>query len=160
MTTKPEPAALPATDRKRMARELGVVLADTHTLYLTTHGYHWNVTGPTFPALHSLFEQQYNELWLAIDLIAERIRSLGHPAPFRASTFAEEGHLREGKATRANAMLEDLLHSHEAMAQTLHRTAAAAEKAGDQATMDMLVGRLAAHDKAAWMLRATLAKEA
>lgn len=151
----PELATRP-TDRRRLADGLGILLADTHTLYATTHGYHWNVTGSMFPSLHTLFEQQYNELWLAVDLIAERIRSLGHPAPFGCSTFARQTTLREGKATEAAAMLSDLVTGHEAVARTLRRLSVVAEDSGDPATADLLVTRLSVHEKAAWMLRATL----
>lgn len=154
--SKANEVGIPTTERQRLAEGLGVVLADTHTLYLTTHGYHWNVTGPMFPALHGLFEQQYNELWLAIDLVAERIRSLGHPAPFGCSAFARAATVHEGRAAGAMDMVADLAAGHQAVARTLRNLVPLGEKAGDQATLDLVARRLAAHEKAAWMLRATL----
>jgi starvation-inducible DNA-binding protein len=155
MKAKAVHVGMSSRGRQRVADGLGVLLADTHTLYLTTHGYHWNVTGPLFPALHTLFEQQYNELWLAVDQVAERIRSLDRPAPFGCSTFARQANVREGKAIEAMAMLADLVAGHEAAAHTVRTLWPVAETAGDQATLDLLAARLSAHEKATWMLRAT-----
>jgi len=145
-------------DRKEIAAELARVTADTYTLYLKTHGYHWNVTGPLFNTLHLMFEVQYNELWTAVDLLAERIRSLGEFAP---GTNAELASLTSiGEATgvpTAEGMLADLVAGHEAVARSARTAFRAADKAGDQPTADLLTQRLQVHEKTAWMLRSMLA---
>ncbi len=145
-------------DRITIATELGRVLADTYTLYLKTHNYHWNVTGPMFNTLHLMFEEQYNELWVAVDLIAERIRSLGEFAPGTYAQFSELTSIAEADGVpAAELMLADLVAGHEAVARTARTAFAAAESAGDQSTADLLTQRLQVHEKTAWMLRSMLA---
>jgi starvation-inducible DNA-binding protein len=145
-------------DRAEIAGGLGRLLADTYTLYLKTHNYHWNVTGPMFQTLHLMFETQYNELWLATDLVAERIRSLGHPAP---GTYAEFGQLTSIKDApgipKAKDMIKHLVAGHEAVARTARSLFPVAEKASDEATADLLTQRIQVHEKTAWMLRSLLA---
>lgn len=155
----PSPAidiGIPAAGRTAIADQLGRVLADTFTLYLKTHGYHWNVTGPMFQTLHTLFETQYNELWAAVDLLAERIRSLGHKAPASYAAFTALSSVKEGKASKALDMVRDLMQGHETVARTLRQAWPIVEKNGDQASLDVLTQRLAVHEKTAWMLRALL----
>lgn len=142
--------------RKAIADGLGHVLADTYTLYLKTHGYHWNVTGPMFQTLHVLFEEHYNELWMAVDDIAERIRSLGHPAPAGYQAFAERTAIAPDEAHEAMAMVADLVKGHETVARTIRGLWATAEDANDQGTLDVLTQRLSVHEKTAWMLRSLL----
>ncbi len=146
------------SDRAAIATELGRVLADTYTLYLKTHNYHWNVTGPMFNTLHLMFEEQYTELWAAVDLIAERIRSLGEFAPGSNSQFARLTSIAEADGIpAAERMLSDLVAGHEAVARCARTAFAAAEAAGDQSTTDLLTQRLQVHEKTAWMLRSMLA---
>ncbi len=143
--------------RNEIVRQLSVVLADTFTLYLQTHFYHWNVTGPQFQTLHLMFETQYNELWMATDLIAERIRALGGEAPGSYSSYAKLTHLKESsKAPKAEVMIQNLLEGHEAVTRSIRGAFGPAEKANDQATVDMLTQRLQIHEKTAWMLRSLL----
>jgi len=147
-------------DREQIADGLGRLLADTYSLYLKTHNFHWNVTGPMFQTLHLMFETQYNELWLATDLIAERIRSLGHFAP---ATYAEFGKLSSIKETsgvpKAREMIRYLVEGHEAVTRTARALFPLVEKAGDEASADLLTQRIQLHEKTAWMLRSLLAKE-
>jgi len=147
-------------DRADIAGGLGRLLADTYTLYLKTHNYHWNVTGPMFQTLHLMFETQYNELWLATDLVAERIRSLGHPAP---GTYAQFGKLTSIKDSagvpKARDMIKHLVEGHEAVARTARSLFPVAEKASDEATADLLTQRIQLHEKTAWMLRSLLDKQ-
>lgn len=144
--------------KRAIAKGLSVLLADSYTLYLKTHNFHWNVTGPMFQTLHLMFEQQYTELALAVDLIAERIRALGAPAP---GSYAEFGKLTSVKEAvgvpKAQAMIRLLLESHETVARSARKAFPAAEAASDQATMDLLTQRLNIHEKTAWMLRSLLA---
>jgi starvation-inducible DNA-binding protein len=148
---------IPEADRLAVAEHLGKVLADTYTLYLKTHNYHWNVTGPMFNTLHLMFEVQYNELWIAVDLIAERIRSLGEFAPGSYAQFAQLTSLAEADGVPdATAMLADLVAGHEAVARTARTAFAAADSAGDQPTADLLTQRMQVHEKTAWMLRSML----
>ena len=141
-------------DRKKVAHGLSQLLADSYTLYLKTHNYHWNVTGPMFQTLHLMFEQQYTELATAVDLIAERIRALGYKAPgsykeFQAlSSMAEP----EGSST-SHQMIVDLVHSHEAVIRKAREVLGHGEKAGDQASVDLATQRIQLHEKTAWMLR-------
>ena len=145
-------------DRLAVSTELGRVLADTYTLYLKTHNYHWNVTGPMFNTLHLMFQEQYNELWVAIDLIAERIRSLGAFAPGSYAEFARLTSITEAEGIpTAEEMLADLVAGHEAVVRTARTVFAAAESAGDQSTADLLTQRIQVHEKTAWMLRSMLA---
>lgn len=146
-------------DRANVAEGLSKMLADTYTLYLKTHNFHWNVTGPMFQTLHLLFETQYNELALAVDLIAERIRALGFPAPGTYSEFAKLGSIKETPGVpKAEEMIRLLVEGQEAVVRTARAAFPAAEKAGDQATADLLTQRMQAHEKAAWMLRSHLEK--
>ena len=146
-----------AEDRQAVADGLSRLLADTYTLYLKTHNYHWNVTGPMFNTLHLMFEEQYNELWMAIDLIAERIRSLGEFAPGSYAQFAQLTSIAEADGVPdAEAMLADLVAGHEAVARTARVAFTAASNAGDQPTSDLLTQRLQIHEKTAWMLRSML----
>lgn len=144
--------------RKKIAGALGQVLGDTYGLYLKTHGYHWNVEGPMFNTLHLMFEAQYNDLWLSMDLIAERIRSLGEPAPATYREFAALSTIGEDDDhPDANEMIKRLVKGHEAVARTARSVFPAAEKASDEPTADLLTQRLQVHEKTAWMLRSMLA---
>jgi starvation-inducible DNA-binding protein len=146
-----------ATDRGAITQSLSRVLADTYTLYLKTHNYHWNVTGPQFNDLHAMFMTQYTELWTSVDLIAERIRSLGHFAPGTYKAFAKLTSIKdEDDVPNANQMIQNLLAGHETVARTCREAFPAAEKASDQPTMDLLTQRLQVHEKTAWMLRSIL----
>jgi starvation-inducible DNA-binding protein len=143
--------------RRAISAELGRLLADTYTLYLQTHNFHWNVTGPSFQTLHLLFEQQYNELALAVDLIAERIRALGMPAPGTYREFAKLTSIREpAVAPTAEEMLRDLVSGNEIVIRTARAIVRITEEGHDYATADLLTQRLAVHEKAAWMLRSLL----
>lgn len=145
-------------DRAAIAEGLSRLLADTYTLYLKTHNFHWNVTGPMFNTLHLMFETQYNELWTAVDLIAERIRSLGEFAPGSYSQLGALTSISEADGVpEAMAMIEDLVNGHEMAARTAREAFEAADGANDQPTADLLTQRLQAHEKTAWMLRSMLA---
>jgi starvation-inducible DNA-binding protein len=147
-------------DAQRVAGGLSNVLADTFTLYLKTHNFHWNVTGPMFGTLHNMFEEQYNALWLAVDAIAERIRSLGFIAPGSYEQFTKLTYLQEATAARnASEMIAELLRDHETTARTARSALAVARTAVDAPTEDLLTQRIAAHEKAAWMLRSLLVEE-
>ena len=145
-------------DAQRVADALSNVLGDTFVLYLKTHSFHWNVTGPMFHTLHQMFDQQYNELWLAVDAIAERIRSLGFIAPGSYEEFTRRTYLQEAPAAKnATEMMAELLRDYETTARTARSALAVARTAVDAPTEDLLTQRLAAHEKAAWMLRSLLA---
>ena len=147
-------------DRREVAKGLSHVLADTHTLYLKTHSYHWNVTGPMFLALHALFAEQHTELWLACDLLAERIRALGFPAPGSYSEFSKLAYVREADGVpAAEEMINELVRDHVTVARTARWALSLAHSAVDAPTEDLLTRRLAAHEKAAWMLRSMLVEE-
>jgi len=147
-------------DVQRVADALSNVSADTFILYLKTHNFHWNVTGPMFGTLHRMFEEQYNELWLAVDAIAERIRSLGFIAPGSYGEFTRLTYLQETPAaTNATEMIAELLRDNETTARTVRSALAVARTAVDAPTEDLLTRRLAAHEKTAWMLRSQLAEE-
>lgn len=145
-------------DRAAIAAGLSKLLADTYTLYLTTHNFHWNVTGPMFNTLHAMFMQQYTELWNAVDPIAERIRSLGHAAPGSYAQFGQLSSIADApaKPPRAMEMVAVLVAGHEAVARTARGVFPLAEKADDQPTADLLTQRLDVHEKTAWMLRSLL----
>jgi starvation-inducible DNA-binding protein len=144
-------------DRKELAEGLSKVLADTYTLYLKTHNYHWNVTGPMFRTLHLMFEEEYNEIWMAGDLIAERIRSLGHTAPGTYAAYARLTSISEEEGVpEATAMIANLVAGHEAVTRTARSVLPVAERADDEATVDLLTQRLEVHEKTAWMLRSML----
>ena len=144
-------------DRKAIADGLSRLLADTYTLYLKTHNFHWNVKGPMFQTLHLMFMDQYNELWIALDAIAERIRALGFPAPGTNSEFAKLTSIRETPGVpEAKQMVRLLVEGHEAVAKTARKIFPAVEKASDEPTADLLTQRLQVHEKTAWMLRSLL----
>ena len=146
-------------DRKVIAGGLGKLLADTYTLYLMTHNFHWNVKGPMFNTLHLMFETQYNELALAVDLVAERIRALGEPAPGTYSEFVKLSSIKEVKGVpTAEQMIKHLVSGQEAVAKTARSLFPAVEKASDQPTADLLTQRMQLHEKNAWMLRSLLEK--
>ena len=146
-----------ARDRSAIANNLSRVLADSYTLYLKTHNFHWNVTGPRFNTLHLMFEQQYTELWQAVDLIAERIRALGYPAPGSYSQYAKLSTVKEETGVpEANEMIRQLVTGQEIVAKTARKAFSVAEKANDQPTADLLTQRMEVHEKNAWMLRSLL----
>jgi len=148
---------IPEADRRRIAEGLSRLLADTFTLYLTTHNFHWNVKGPMFQTLHLMFEQQYNELWLALDAIAERIRALGFPAPGTYSEYAKLSSIKETTGVpEAKEMITNLVGGHEAVARTARKLFPVVDKASDEPTADLLTQRLQVHEKTAWMLRSLL----
>ena len=143
--------------RKAIADGLAHLLADTYTLYLKTHNYHWNVTGPMFNTLHLMFETQYTELALAVDSIAERIRALGHAAPSSYAQYAKLSVIKETDSVPpAEKMIADLVKGQEAVVRTARRVLPISEKANDQPTIDLLTQRMNIHEKTAWMLRALL----
>ena len=145
-------------DRAAIADGLSKLLADTYTLYLTTHNFHWNVNGPMFNTLHTMFMAQYTELWTAVDPIAERIRSLGHIAPGSYAQFGRLTSIKDAPETRPAAldMVAILVQGHEAVARTARSIFPLVEKAGDEPTADLLTQRLTVHEQSAWMLRSLL----
>ena len=145
-------------DRAAIAAGLSKLLAETYTLYLTTHNFHWNVTGPMFNSLHAMFMAQYTELWNAVDPVAERIRSLGFPAPGSYAQFAKLSGLPDAPATppKAMKMVEVLMQGHEAVARTARALFPLVDKAGDEPSADLLTQRLTVHEQTAWMLRSLL----
>ncbi len=145
-------------DRLAVASGLANLLADTYTLYLTTHNFHWNVTGPMFNSLHAMFMAQYTELWNAVDPIAERIRSLGVAAPGSYAQFSKLSSLKDAPSTppKAMEMVRILVEGHEGVARTARGIFASAEAANDEPTADLLTQRLTVHEQAAWMLRSIL----
>lgn len=148
---------LTKAERSEVVQELSKVLADSFAIYLKTHGYHWNVRGAEFFSYHSLLEQQYREIWDALDEIAERIRALGEFAPQAHSTFANLTAIKDGDPDKdAPAMLTELMKDHETVIATCRAALKAADDDGDDVSVDLLTQRLAAHEKAAWMLRSTL----
>ena len=148
---------IPAKDRKEIADGLARLLADTYTLYLKTHNFHWNVTGPMFNTLHLMFEAQYNELALAVDLIAERIRALGYPAPGSYKASAGLSSIKEAEGVpAAKPMIAQLVKGQEAVVKTARSIFPAVERANDEPTADLLTQRMQVHEKTAWMLRSML----
>lgn len=145
-------------DRAAIAQGLSRLLADTYTLYLTTHNFHWNVTGPMFNSLHAMFMEQYTELWNAVDPIAERIRALGHVAPGSYAQYAQLSSLPDAPAEppKALEMVRILAQGHEAVARTARSLFPLVDKANDEPTADVLVQRLSVHEQTAWMLRSLL----
>jgi starvation-inducible DNA-binding protein len=146
-------------DRAQLADGLARFLADTATLYFKTHGYHWNVVGPEFISLHALFEEQYSELHGTVDVIAERIRALGHRAPGSYRELGALSSVPEAEAEgelEARAMVQDLALGHEQVARSARELLPVAETAGDHPTVDLLSERIGVHEKAAWMLRSLL----
>ena len=145
-------------DRAALAKGLSRLLADSYTLYLKTHNYHWNVEGPLFNTLHLMFEQQYTELATAVDEIAERIRALGHPAPGSYQAFAELTSIKEAKGNpSAKEMIKQLVIGQEAVVRTAREIIPTAAAAHDEPTTDLLTQRMQIHEKNAWMLRSMLA---
>jgi len=148
-----------AKDRRKIAGGLGKVLADSYSLYLMTHNFHWNVTGRMFETLHLMFEVQYNELALAVDLVAERIRALGFPAPATYAEFTRLSSIPEPVGVpKAEDMVRLLVEAHEAVVRTARSLLPAVDKASDVATGDLLTQRIQLHEKTAWMLRSLLEK--
>ena len=144
-------------DRKAIADGLARLLADTYTLYLKTHNFHWNVTGPMFQTLHLMFETQYTELALAVDQIAERIRALGYPAPGTYAAYSKLSSIKEEPGVpKAEEMIRLLVEGQEAVVRTARSIFPAAEKANDEPTADLLTQRMQIHEKTAWMLRSLL----
>lgn len=148
---------LTAKQRGDIATALNKVLADSYALYLKTHGFHWNVRGPNFQSLHVLLEGQYQEEWTALDAIAERIRALGHLAPQGYAAFGNLSSIKDGDADQDwEGMFKELKADNETVIATLRAAFPTADEAGDEATADLLTQRLQAHEKHAWMIRATL----
>ncbi len=144
--------------RKAIAEGLSKLLADSYTLYLKTHNFHWNVTGPMFQTLHLLFEQQYTEQWQAVDLIAERIRTLGFPAPGTYKTFSQLASIEETEGVpAAEDMIRLLVAGNDAVTRTARSLTGMVGDASDEVTMDLLVQRMQIHEKNSWMLRSLLA---
>jgi len=144
-------------DRDEIVAGLAKLLADTYTLYLKTHNFHWNVTGPMFQTLHLMFETQYNELALAVDLIAERIRALGAPAPGSYREFARLSSIQEAVGVpKAQEMIRQLVEGQESVVRTARAVFPAVERASDEPTADLLTQRMQVHEKTAWMLRSLL----
>jgi len=146
-------------DRKKISESLMVVLADAFTLYLKTHNFHWNITGPMFNSLHVMFETQYNEQWLALDEIAERIRALGYNVPASYGEFGKMTSIKDDvkvEHTDWREMVKQLTLGNEAVCRTARKSLEIADKAGDDPSVDMLTQRLQVHEKNAWMLRSLL----
>ena len=147
-------------DRKKIAEGLSKLLADTYTLYLNTHNFHWNVTGPMFNTLHLMFMDQYTELWNSVDVIAERIRALDQFAIGSYKDFSAYSSVKDAPSNppKAEAMIAQLVEGHETVIKTIRSIYSIVEKASDQATEDMLTQRINVHEKTAWMLRSLLEK--
>jgi len=146
-------------DRRETADQVSRLLADSYTLYLKTHNFHWNVTGPLFDTLHLMFERQYTELAQAVDQIAERIRALGFPAPATYAQFAKLSAIKEEPGVpNADTMIRLLLDGHETVARTARSIFPVVERAQDEPTKDLLIERMQVHEKTAWMLRSMLQK--
>ena len=144
-------------DREKIVRGLSALLADSYTLYLMTHNFHWNVTGPQFNSLHLMFMGQYTEQWNALDIVAERIRALGYPAPGTYKEFVKLASIKEVDGVpKTNDMIRHLVAAQEATARTARKLFPVAEAANDQPTADLLTQRLEIHEKTAWMLRSLL----
>jgi starvation-inducible DNA-binding protein len=148
-----------AKDRAAIAKGLSRLLADTYVVYLKTHNFHWNVEGPMFQTLHQMFMEQYTEAWNAIDLVAERIRSLGHYAPGTYREYLELSRVKERPGVpKALEMVKQLIDGQEAVVKTARELLPLAESADDQPTLDLLTQRMQVHEKNAWMLRSLLKK--
>lgn len=148
-------------DRERVAASLSQMLADSFTLYLKTHNFHWNVTGPMFQTLHIMFMDQYTELWNALDMIAERIRALGFPAPGSYKRYMELSKIEgEDGTPNAKEMIRQLVAGQEAVIRAARETFKIADAANDQSTVDLMTQRMEIHEKNAWMLRSLLEEEA
>ena len=150
---------IPAKDREAIAKGLSRLLADTYVLYLKTHNFHWNVEGPMFQTLHQMFMEQYTETWNAIDLIAERIRSLGHYAPGTYREYLALARIKETPGVpKAEQMIRLLIEGQEAVVRTAREALPLADRANDEPTLDLLTQRMQVHEKNAWMLRSLLKK--
>ncbi len=148
---------IPENQRTHIVEGLSHLLADTYTLYLKTHNFHWNVTGPMFNTLHLMFMTQYTEMWTAVDLLAERIRSLGAAAPGSYAQFGRLTSIQEADGVPAAMdMVRQLVEGHEAVIRTARSIFPVVGEAGDEATADLLTQRLQLHEKTAWMLRSLL----
>lgn len=148
---------LSAEDRAKLASGLRAVLGDTYALYVKTHGYHWNVTGPRFKSLHELFMTQYTELWTALDEIAERLRSIGELAPGSTEALLEHASIKPDNSNPdAEAMVQNLAKGHDMLSTTLKKALDAANDVGDDVTVDLFTQRMAVSQKTAWMLRSSL----
>ena len=148
---------IPQADRAAIAEGLSRLLADTYTLYLKTHNFHWNVTGPMFNTLHLMFEAQYTELALAVDLIAERIRALGFPAPGTYAAYARLSSIKEEEGVpNAQDMIRQLVQGQESVVRTARGIFPLIEQVSDEPTADLLAQRMQVHEKTAWMLRSLL----
>ncbi|MER3492759.1 MAG: DNA starvation/stationary phase protection protein [Mastigocladus sp. ERB_26_2] len=157
MQSLPVNIGIDETNRAKIAEGLSRLLADTYTLYLKTHNFHWNVTGPMFQTLHLMFEQQYTELAMAVDLIAERIRALGYPAPGTYSEFAQLSSIPETSGVpKATNMIRLLVEGQEAVVRTARSIFPLVEEVNDEPTADLLTQRMQVHEKTAWMLRSLL----
>ncbi len=161
ITKNPKPATIDIgisdSDRAKIAQGLSALLADSYTLYLMTHNFHWNVTGPQFNSLHLMFMGQYTEQWNALDVIAERIRALGHPAPGTYKEFVKLASIKEVEGVpKADDMIRHLVAAQEATARTARKLFPIVDAANDQPTADVLTQRIDIHEKTAWMLRSLL----
>ncbi len=153
----PIDTGIPAEQRGHIAEGLSKVLADTYTLYLKTHNFHWNVTGPMFQTLHVMFEEQYTELATAVDEIAERIRALGEYAPGSYAAYAKLSAVDEAEGVpKAEEMIRQLVIGHETVAKTARAVFPVAEEGADEVTADLMTQRMTTHEKTAWMLRSLL----
>jgi starvation-inducible DNA-binding protein len=157
MQTQPINIGISQQDRQHIAEGLSRLLADTYTLYLKTHNFHWNVTGPMFQTLHLMFEEQYNELALAVDAVAERIRTLGFPAPGTYKEYSQLTSIQEANGVpTAEDMIKELVAGQEAVVRTARAVFPIADEAHDEPTADLLTQRMQIHEKTAWMLRSLL----
>jgi starvation-inducible DNA-binding protein len=160
MKAMPVNIGIEENERRAIVDGLSRLLADTYTLYLKTHNFHWNVTGPMFQTLHLMFEQQYNELALAVDLIAERIRALGFPAPATYSAFARLSSIKEDEGVpNATEMIRLLVEGQETVVRTARSIFPVVDQAHDEPTADLLTQRMQVHEKTAWMLRSLLTEQ-
>lgn len=157
MKTSAIDIGIESSAREQIAEGLATLLADSYTLYLKAHNYHWNVTGPRFRDLHAAFEEQYTELALAVDTIAERIRALGAPAPGTYAEFGARTSIKEADGVpSAEEMIRDLLEGHETVVRTARRILPDAQSAADEGTINLVTDRIGVHEKTAWMLRSML----
>ncbi len=145
---------IPTAQREAVAHGLAKLLADSYTLYLTTHNFHWNITGPMFQPLHQVFEEHYLELAEAVDTVAERIRALGFPAPATYREFSQLTRIKEPEGVpEAKAMIRHLVEAHESVVRTAREILPSAQEANDEVTIGLLTDRMTIHEKTAWMLR-------
>ena len=157
LKSMPMNTGITEADRKKIVEGLSALLADSYTLYLMTHNFHWNVTGPQFNSLHMMFMDQYTEQWNALDVIAERIRALGFPAPGTYKEFVKLASIQEVEGVpKANEMIAHLVAAQEATARTARKLFPVVDEANDQSTADVLTQRIDVHEKTAWMLRSLL----